>query len=218
MALANYTDLQASALAWMERAGQSGVAPDWITLAEARLNREIGAVEMEASLTATIDSRTVDISALSIIEPHDLFLTETAGNEVTVQMQPLGKMPFINTGSGQPDMFAFKNRASIEFNRPCDEAYALRLPYLGRFSLSDANPTNDLLTNHPDVYLAATLMWGAGYNQDWSNGPVWKSILDEEIPNVRSYYKNMRRGMSRVDPSLVMIKGNWYGYNIESDT
>jgi hypothetical protein len=217
MALANYTDLQASAVDWMERAGQSGKAPDWITLGEARLNREIGVVEMEALLTATVDSRSVDISALNIITPHDLFLTEQGGDEVTVQQQPYGKMPFENNAPAQPDMFAFKNFATIEFNRLCDYPYALRLPYMGRFTLSDANPTNDLLTNHPDVYLAATLMWGAGYNQDWQNGPVWKAILDEEIPKVRNLYKQRRRGMSRVDPAMISM--GWRGgYRIESDT
>lgn len=216
MALSNYSDLQASAVDWMERAGQSGKAPDWITLGEARLNREIGVIEMEALLTATVSSRSVDISALSIVTPHDLFLTEQGGNEITVQQQPYGKMPFNVNAPAQPEMFAFKNFSTIEFDRLADYAYSLRLTYMGRFALSDANPTNDLLTNHPDVYLAATLMWGAGYNQDWSNGPVWKAILDEEVPKVRNIYAQRRRGMSRVDPAIVM-KGWRSGYNIQSD-
>ncbi len=219
MALANYTDLQASAVAWMERAGQSGIAPDWIALAEARLNREIGAVEQTATLTATIGSRTVDLSGYSILDISDLFLTEVGGREVTVQRQPNGKMPYDNV-SGQPSMFAIKgNWSSIEFNRPCDLAYALRLPYFGRFNLTGSNPTNDLLTNHPDVYLAATLMWGAGYNQDWSNGAAWKAVLDEEVPKVAQDYAKRRRGMLRVDPALLAFKKLGLGsYNIMSDT
>lgn len=217
MALANYTDLQAAALDWMERSGQSGQAPDWIKLAEARFNREIGVVQTVATLAATVDSRTVDISSLSIVEIGDLFLTEPGGDEVTVQQQPYSKMPFEDV-SAQPDMFAIKGSYdSIEFNRPCDEAYALRLSYMGRFALSDSAPTNDLLDSHPDVYLAATLMWGAGYNQDWPNGTVWKAILDTELPKVRNIYKRQQRGMLRVDPALLAM-GGMGRYNIESDT
>lgn len=217
MALANYTDLQAEALDWMERAGQSGKATTWISLGEARLNREIGASEQTATLTATVDSRSVDLSGLSIIEIRDLFLTEVGGDEVTIQQQPYGKMPYDDTSS-QPEMFAIKgNYASIEFNRPCDAAYALRLPYLGRFSLSDANPTNDLLTNHPDVYLAATLMWGAGYNEDWQNGSAWKSVLDEQLREVSHFYAKRRKGMLRVDPALQAM-GGMGRYNVWSDS
>lgn len=217
MALATYTDLQASALAWMERAGQSGVAPDWITLGEARLNRELGAVEQTATLATTVSSRSVSLSGLSIVQIYDLFLTETGGDEVTVQQQPNGTMPYDDTAA-QPEMFAIKGAyASIEFNRPCDQAYALRLPYLGRFALSDSNPTNELLTSHPDIYLAATLMWGAGYNQDWANGSAWKTVLDEELPKVRNFYHKQRRGTARVDPALSAM-GGMGRYNVQSDT
>jgi len=76
LALANYTDLQATALSFMERTGEtasSDAAPVWIQLAEARLNRELGPIETDQTFTATVGSRTLDISSLTIVEPLRLW-------------------------------------------------------------------------------------------------------------------------------------------------
>ncbi len=218
LALANYTDLQATALSFMERTGEtasSDAAPVWIQLAEARLNRELGPIETDQTFTATVGSRTLDISSLTIVEPLRLWYQPSSNvMEVELEQVPAVNLPrtYVNA---PPIAWCMDNQSSILLDAPANDTYALRFRYRGRFSLSSTS-TNWLMTQHPDIYLAATLMWGAGYNQDWSNGPVWKAILDEEVPKVRNIYAQRRRGMSRVDPAIVM-KGWRSGYNIQSD-
>lgn len=51
MALSTYAELKASVASWMERADMTAVITDCVTLAEARLNRELGPVETTSSLT-----------------------------------------------------------------------------------------------------------------------------------------------------------------------
>lgn len=201
MTLANYSELQTEALDWMERAGQSGKAPTWIVLAEARLNREIGAVETDASLTGTVDSRTIDISSLSMVQPIALWLAETGLDERRVQLQANGTFAQLTT-SGYPSQACITGD-NLTFDCPLDQAYPFRLVYRQRFALSDNATTNWLLTNHPDVYLAATLMWGAGYDEAWANGQVWKSVLDEGIASVKSQIAANKRGVLRVDDGLM---------------
>lgn len=207
MALANYTDLQATAVDWMTRAGQIGKAPDWIALAEARLNRELSPVETDAALVGVPTSRAIDISALSIVKPVSLWISPTGGgDEVPMQPQAAGTMTYVDT-TGQPRQWAMDGQDNIKFDRPCDQAYAFRFRYVERFSLATTS-TNWLLTDHPDLYLAATLMWGAGYNEDWNNGATWKSVLDEGMVSVRSLIAQGRRGTLRVDPALSSV-GSW---------
>lgn len=209
MALSNYTELQAAALDWMERAGQTGQTADWVTLAEAKLNRKLGAVETDVTLTGTANSRTLDISALSIVEPIALFLAETGDDEVMVQPQANGTFPYLDA-TGQPRIWCIDG-TNIEFDRQLDQAYPFRLVYQERFALS-VSGTNWLLTNHPDVYLAATMMWGGGYNADWQNGSVWKSMLEEAIPEIKNTIAQNKRGTLRVDRALTMNSRYWqYG-------
>jgi hypothetical protein len=200
MALGTYSELQTAALDWMERSGQTTQVVDWIALAEARLNRDLGAVETDTTLTGVLSSRRIDISALSIVQPIALFLAEANEDEIKVQIKSDGSFPYLDE-TGKPG-FAAIDGTNIDFNRPLDAAYPFRFRYRQRFALSDASPTNWLLTNHPDIYLAATLMWGAGYNEDWSNGSVWKQTLEEGVPSVRNTIAQSKRGVLTVDKAL----------------
>lgn len=214
MALSNYTELQASALDWMTRAGQTGQVADWITLAEARLNRDLGAVETDATINGVSGSRRIDISALAMVQPIALFLAEVGNDEVFITPKADGTFPYLED-VGRPRVWALDG-ANIDFDRILDGAYPFRLRYRQRFNLA-ASSTNWLLTNHPDVYLAATLMWGAGYNEDWSNGSVWKGILEEAIPSIRSTIAQSKRSVSTVDRGLAMMgrssRSGWDGSN-----
>lgn len=205
MSLATYSDLKTAALDYMERSDQSSKAADWVTLAEARLNRLLGAVETDASLTGTSGSRSIDISSQSLKEPLALFLAESGVNEIEVQLQPPGSFAYV-AASGRPSVWSVNVAGdAITFDRGLDSAYPFRLHFRQRFALSDSATTNWLLTNHPDLYLAATMMWGAGYNEDLPKAQAWKSLLDEGIDEVRAQISRTRRGPSRVDAALGRI-------------
>lgn len=199
MALANYTDLQAAALDWMKRAGQTGKTADWVALAEARLNRELGAVETDTTLTGVVDSRRIDISAVAMVQPIALFLAESGRDEVFINPKADGTFAYLTT-SGRPKAWAIDG-TNIDFDRPLDAAYPFRLRYRQKFNLA-TSATNWLLTNHPDIYLAAVLMWGAGYNYAWNSGAIWKQTLDEGIPSVRNQIAQNKRAVLTVDPGL----------------
>lgn len=207
LSLATGADLQATALDFMVRAGVAAdvaAAPVWLALAEGRLNRELGVVETDTTLTGVASSRRIDISSLSMVQPIALFLAETGMKEREVQFKADGTFPYLDT-EGRPS-FAAIDGTNIDFDCPLSAAYPFRLRYRQRFALTDAG-TNWLLTNHPDIYLAAVLMWGAGYHQDWANGSAWKAVLDEGIPSVRHTIAQNKRGTLTVDPGLVATGG-----------
>jgi hypothetical protein len=205
MALSTYAELKASVASWLERSDMTTVIVDCVTLAEARLNRELGAVEVDGALTGVVDSRELDISALSIVEPIELWVADPGSeDEREVQMQSPSTMAYDDT-SGPPQQWVMATSSALKLDRPCDQAYAFRFHYRQRFALSDSATTNWLLTNHPDIYLAACLMWGAGYQEAFPNGSVWKSILDEQVPAVAHTLAKQRKGTLRVDPGLARI-------------
>lgn len=211
MPLSNYAELQASALDWMTRAGQTGQVADWITLAEARLNRELGAVETDATIVGVPGARSINVSSLAMVQPIALFLAVVGNDEFLLTPKADGTFPYL-TSPGTPRVWAVDG-TNIDFDRPVDQAYPFRLRYRQRFALATSS-TNWLLTNHPDVYLAATIMWGAGYNEDWNGGSVWKGILDQAIPSVRKTIAQNKRAIASVDRALVGIGRSYrYGWN-----
>lgn len=215
MALSTYAELQASIASWMERSDMTTVIVDCVTLAEARLNRELGVVETDAALTGVVASRELDISALSLVEPIELWVAASGSeDERELQSQSPSTMAYVDT-SGPPQQWVMASTSALKLDRPCDQAYDFRFHYRQRFALSDSATTNWLLTNHPDIYLAACLMWGAGYQESFANGGVWKSILDEELPRVAHTLAKGRKGTLRVDPGLTRI-GRRSSFNYET--
>ncbi len=209
MAITTYSELQTAVKTFSERPGDD--VKNYIALAESGLNRELDAVETDATLTGTVDSRRIDISALSMIEPVAMFLTDSAtGDEITLDQKADGTFPYMST-SGQPVFWAVDGDY-IDFDVPLDTAYSFRLRYQGRFALSDAAPTNWLLTNHPDVYVAATMMWGFPDKEDWGNAAGWGKILSEGIRSVRSVLTQNKRGVLSPDTDLARMTRNRNNY------
>lgn len=213
MSLDTYANLKTAILNWIVRADLSAEPADWITLAEARLNRELDPIEVDQSLTGTSGQRTIDMSAYSVNEPLSLWRTETgSGDEVEV-VQKSG-FP-LRAESDTPVFWEYDADATspvIRFDCLLSAAFTFRFRYRQRFALSDSATTNWLLTNHPDVYLAASLMWSGGFTQSWDQAAAFKGILDEGIPSVRHQIAQQQRSVLSVDPALVMINRWPAGY------
>ena len=164
MAITTYAELQAAAANWLVRADLTARIPEFITLAEARLNRVMRTrlTEAEVPLAAGTGVRSVPLPA-GFTEPLRLWIERTGGRE---------ELPFLEASllaatalRGEPGAWTVDG-ANVGFDRPCDQAYAFTLRLLRRFSLSDAAPTNAVLSDFPDLYLFATLSEAAPFLRD----------------------------------------------------
>ena len=215
MALATYSDLQTYVTELMAREDLLGNAADWITLAEARLNREIPAVETDVTLTGVASSRRIDVSSYSVVSPLALFLIDTDGDEVEMVRKADGTFPYTDTPD-QPRFWAMDG-SNIDFDCPLDTAYTFRFRIRQRYALSDSSTTNWLLTNHPDIYVAATLIWGGGYIRDLEYAGIFNTSLVAGIESVKHVIMEQNRAELTVDPALSSI-GRYTMNNWQYDT
>ena len=211
MSFSSKSDLKAAITNWMVRSDISGDADDIITLAEARLNRELDAVETDSTITGTLDSRSIDISALSMVEPIALFLAETGLDEVELTPKVDGTFPY-RAVSSRPAFWAIDG-TNIDFDCPLDAAYPFRFRYKQRFSLANDGSTNWLLTNYPDIYLAAAIVWGSVFIKAKEDTAFYKAILDEGLPSIKHVIAQSKRALLTTDPMLQRISRGygWYG-------
>lgn len=180
MAISTYSELQTAVSNWMVRSDLAGSAAEFITLAESRLTRKLPLREMwtTAPLTGAVDARTIALPT-DYVEAAFLKLTTDGGRADPITPYTVDTLPYTQT-SGSPCGWAVDG-ATIALDRPCDQAHTFDFRYRQRFSLSDGSPTNWLLTNHPDVYLAAVLMWGGAFVKNINEAVQWKGLLDEAI-------------------------------------
>ena len=67
MALGTYSDLQAAVVGWSNRSDLAALIPDFIMLAEERMNRELRVRQMETPLAATaIASNTIAVASNTV--------------------------------------------------------------------------------------------------------------------------------------------------------
>lgn len=208
MAISTYSDLLTAVAKYSWREGDSefeSSAEDFIALGESRLNRELPlrVMETDAELTGTVGSRDIALPTL-YVEPIALHLT-TFGTSTRLKPSVAGEMP-LNMGNGVPSAWCI-NGENIQLDTPCDQAHTFTFRYRKSFKLSPSSSTNWLLTNHPDVYLAAALVWGGVFMAAPDLAAPWKIILDEAISEIGWKEARSRVGTLSVDPALAARSG-----------
>jgi len=178
MALATYDDLKASIADFLNRDDLTSVIPDFITLAETRLNREIRHWRMENRATAEVDGQYSAIPA-DFLEPIRLHL-ET-GDYRTLELISQSEMQSLRMKSadtsGKPFYYALTQGELEVFPTP-DGAYDLEMNYYAKIpSLSSSNQTNWVLQNFPDAYLYGALVHTAPFLGEDARITTWATLF-----------------------------------------
>jgi len=186
MALTTYTELKASVADWLNRTDLTNVIPDFISLAEAQIERTLRTRQMIVRATASIDT---EYSAM----PADFLETKSIKlntNPVTAlvfesidALDSLKSTTYISPG--RPGYFGIVG-GQIRVLPVPDSTYTAELIYYAKLSkLSSSVATNWLLTQAPDVYLYGSLMQAAPYLKDDSRVPVWAAIYTRGLEELQ---------------------------------
>jgi hypothetical protein len=209
MPITNYSELKtAVATTWQGgRLDLVANAPDWIDLAEDWLNAELPLRPMwtQVQLTGTLGSNLVPLPA-DFVEPGPtLFLTT-----YNVQ-QPLKPTAALT----KPDSFVASTPTeymilgdNIELNHPCDRPHTFLFGYRKAFALSDAQPTNYLLTKYPSIYLEASLVEAFSMTDNPDALQLWgarRTLSRDRIARLEA--KSLAIGTLEVDSALLHPAG-----------
>lgn len=207
MAITTYAELQAAAANWLVRGDLAARIPEFITLAEVRLNRVLRArlAEVEHELTGVVGSRTLPLPAW-IAELLALWRVRPEGRWALPFFEP--SLMGASSLWGEPAAWTVDG-AVVAFDRPCDQAYGFTLRMLRKFALSDAAPTNALLTEHPDVYLFAALCEAAPFLRDAELAQAYEARLARAIAEANGKDARSRapRTLSTELPGLIEARG-----------
>jgi len=197
MALATYSDLKAAVADYILRPDLTSVIPTFIALAESRLNRllQLRITEVVTTLTGTIGSRELTLPT-DYIEAISLDLT-TTGDFCRLVAKEAAEISY-GSSNGTPWAWAVQG-SKIVLDRPCDQAHTFQFRYRQSFALSDSATTNWLMTNHPDVYLMASVVEAYLYMKDPDSASTWLAKLNTAVEEVMT---KEGRSKSRAELSM----------------
>jgi hypothetical protein len=209
MALNSYSALKASIADWLNRDDLTATIPDFISLAEAQLERRLPVQKRTQRSTATIDTQ---FSALpsDFVSAKSLVLTSTAPVQPLTFLteDEMDSKKSVYQATGRPLFFALIG-SQIEVLPIPDTGYTAELTYVATLAkLSDANTSNWLLERHPDVYLYGALLQAAPYLRDDERVAIWtplygQAIEDMILQNERAAFSQGRMAMT-VRPTRVI--------------
>jgi hypothetical protein len=210
VSISTYSDLLTAIakFAWRDDAEFTSGTSNFVSLAESRLNRELPLRVMETDTAISI-AKGGQTAALpsDFVEPIALHLT-TFDESTPLKPSIAGTMP-IKSGQQVPTAWCV-NGANLQVDAVCDQNHTSTFRYRKAFNLSPSSPTNWLLAHHPDVYLAASLVWGNVFMMNPEMAAPWKAMLDEALEEISWKEARSRVGTLSVDAALVS-RG---GYNI----
>ena len=186
MPITTYTDLKTSIASWLNRDDLTSVIPDFISLAEAGINRDLRHYKMIERADATLDSRYVQMPA-DWMETVRFSITsgDTYRLELVSRDDMLEYRQKTADTSGRPRFYANIGDTIEVFPTP-DADYTMQLQYYAKTpALSDSNASNWLLLDAPDVYLYGTLIQSAPYLQDDARTQTWAALYAAALQSLQ---------------------------------
>ena len=187
MALTTYAELKTSIGDWLNRSDLTSVIPDFISLAEAQIERTLRARQMIVRANASFDAQYGAVPA-DFLETKSLKLTST--NPQTplefLSIDALDQKAAEYTASGRPRFFGVVGGQFRIVPTP-DANYTTELTYYAKLSkLSNSNTSNWLLSSSPDIYLYGSLLQAAPYLQDDARIQTWATLYERALNDLQT--------------------------------
>jgi hypothetical protein len=176
-----YTGLLATIQEWLDDTTIAASAPDFVRMAEARFNRKLRTVGMEARATATaVDERTTlpaDFRGMRTI-----FIEGSPDRPL--EQRSLAALRELTLGeTGTPAFYAIADGQLVLHPTPSGEL-VLDMIYFRQVPALAENGSNWLLTDNPDLYLMMALTFAEMRGWNDSRLPLLKTAADEMLDEV----------------------------------
>jgi len=182
MGLATFAELKTSLGDWLNRSDLTAVIPDFITLAEAQMNRDVRHYSMMQRDTATIDSQ-FSASPNDWLETVRLHLNDATKTllEQTSPEEIAKKRELASDTAGKPEFFCHIGNTYEVFPTPSTSQTAELLYYQKIPALSDSNTSNWLLQTSPDMYLYGALLQASPYLVNDERLGTWGNLYQSAL-------------------------------------
>jgi hypothetical protein len=179
MAITNYSELKSAIADWLDRTDLTDSIPNFIALTEARHKRDFKLRRLETRVTA---NTVADQEYYSLPDNYIAMRNIQLNTDPKTPLEYLTpeQMDRVYAGSnkGKPKAYSIMVN-DIQLRPTPDGVYQIELLYYKHVNpLSDSNATNEILDNHPDIYLYGALVEAEPYLQNDKRIQTWSSLYD----------------------------------------
>lgn len=180
MPLSTYAELQSSIGDFLNRDDLTSVIPEFIRLGEAQMQRDIEHWRMEKRSTTTLTDRYTALPE-DFVKPTRLYITGANRALKPITQSEMQDTRYRSADAAGTECYYCITAGEIEIF-PSPTGGTLEMYYTGKISaLSDANTSNWLLDEAPDVYLYGALSQAAPYLKDDQRLIIWSTLYSNAV-------------------------------------
>lgn len=208
MAITSYADLQTSIANFLARSDLTAQIPDFIQLAEARINRELETREQEKRSQATLTAGDEYIALPTDLREVREVKLNTSPLTVLNYMSPTGlDSEYSSNGLGKPKGYSIVGK-EMKVRPVPDSAYTMEIVYIGSVDTLSATTTPVLFLRSPDVYLYGALTEAYVYLLDEQRAAQYDEKFTRAINEVRMDEERSHYGTGPLTTKSVYLRQN----------
>lgn len=187
MALDTYANLQASIASWVNRDDLTSVIPDFIALAESDMNATLRTRQNTAYATVTFAATGLAPLPDGFRAVKTIRLSDSPNYDLeSVSLDRISELLAYNRESGNPEAFAVDGDSLRAYPTPSTDVDALCHYFRTIPALSDANTSNWVLTNYPQVYLYGAICHAHAYMDDTEEEQKFRAKFEDAMRRVNA--------------------------------
>ena len=208
MAISTYAELQTAVANWLDRDDLTDRIPEFIALAEARMNRVLRLRMMESKYTAsTVASQRNYALPTGYIQMRNFQINTDPITPVQYVSPEIYDRLYGSTQSGTPQFYTVIANELQLGPIPGSVMTMEMLFYKKISSLSPTNTTETMLTENPDIYLYGALLEAEPFIMNDERVPLWMQGFSQAVADLQEQDNKDRHSGSTL---RVMNTGGYY--------
>jgi len=199
-----YSELKVAVANWLARDDLTATVPDFISLAEQRINRDLKSWKMMTRKTTTAASGDGTISLpADIIEMKSIYVVGANISRLDYLTSDTALTKFNSGVTGLPRYYSLIGQQIHIFPTP-DADYDLIMEYREAIpALTDTAQENWALSENSDLYLYGSLLAAKAFIQDDARIAIWEAAFSNTINSINKQSKD-----AEYSGSSLQIKAN----------
>ena len=186
MAISTYAELQTAVANWLDRDDLTDRIPEFIALAEARMNRVLRLRLMESKYTASTASGQRNYALpTGYIQMRNFQVNTSPISPLQYVSPEIYDRLYGSTTTGTPEIYTIIANEVQLGPIPSSVQTMEMLFYKKITALSTGNPTEAMLTDNPDVYLYGSLMEAEPFIMNDERVPLWMQGFQQAVADLQ---------------------------------
>jgi len=185
MSISTYAELKTAIANFLARDDLTDQIPNFIQLAESRMNRELETREQQKRVTATLTSGDEYIALPTDLREIREVKLNTSPITVLTYYSPVGlDQSYGTTSTGKPSGYSVVGK-ELKLRPVPDSSYTAEIIYIGDLNSLSDSATTTLFSRSPDLYLYGALTEAYTYLLDEQRASVYDSKFTRALEEVK---------------------------------